>query len=83
VHLLRLVLPRNLTAPIPYSANRRADHDELAGRLHSTREIKRKETAGKRKTMEAAKKGPEGGEPSKRTRLDVLPPSELGDMDTT
>ena len=79
VHLLRSVLPCNLTAPIPYSANRRADHDELAGQLHGTREIKRKETAGKRKATEAAKKGFEGGGPSKRTQLGLLQP----DTDTT
>jgi len=83
VHLLRSVLPRNLTAPIPYSANWRADHDVLAGRLHGTRESKRKEAAEKRKTTTEAKKGPEGGGPSKRTRLEVLHPTELGDMDTT
>ena len=80
VHLLRSVLPHNLTAPIAYSANRRADHDMYASQLHGTREIKWEETAEKRKTMEATKKGPEGG-PSKRTRLDGLP-TEL-DMDTT
>jgi len=80
VHLLRSVLPHNLTAPITYSANHRADHDVYASRLHGTQEIKWKETAEKRKMMEATKKGPEGG-PSKRTRLDGLP-TEL-DMDTT
>jgi len=73
-------LPHNLTAPIAYSANRRADHDMYASRLHGTWEIKRKETAEKRKTTEATKKGPEGG-PLKKTRLDGLP-TEL-DMDTT
>ena len=70
VHLLRSVLPRDLTAPIPYSVNRRADHDVLAVQLHGTQEIKRKKAAEKRKTTTEAKRGPEGEGPSKRTRLD-------------
>jgi hypothetical protein len=79
MHLLRSVLPRSLTAPIPYSANRQADHDVLADQLFGAREIKRQVAAEKRK----AKKGPEGEGSSQRIRLDLLHPTELVDMDTS
>jgi len=84
-HLLRSVLPRNLTSPIPFSSNRRAHHDVLAIQLHGTRDLKRQQVADKRKAMDALKKGAGGGGSVKRKRLDISLSDRLGEttLDTT
>lgn len=44
-HLIRSVLPRDLTAPIPFTADRRLHHDQMAQNLRGTQESKRAKTA--------------------------------------
>lgn len=48
-HLIRAILPRNLTQPIPYAANREAHHAEIAALLRNSQNEKRQKTAGKKK----------------------------------
>ncbi|KAF9043189.1 hypothetical protein BJ165DRAFT_1545314 [Panaeolus papilionaceus] len=40
-HLLRDVLPRDLTKPVPYASDRRSFHDNIAQQLRETRNSKR------------------------------------------
>ncbi|KAG5637069.1 hypothetical protein H0H81_005835 [Sphagnurus paluster] len=44
-HLLRAALPRDLTAPVPYAANREAHHRTIAMALRTTQDAKRAKTA--------------------------------------
>lgn len=72
-HLLRSVLPRNLTAPISYSQTRVADHLAIANKLQESQCTKRAKTAEKRKaTMEGKRKAEDEGdvekEPKKRRK---------------
>jgi len=52
-HLIRAILPRDLTVPIPYAADRRSHHDEIAQKLRLAQDSKRaaaaKKAAEKRK----------------------------------
>lgn len=52
-HLIRAILPRDLTAPIPYAADRRSHHDQIAQKLRLAQDSKRaaaaKKAAEKRK----------------------------------
>lgn len=50
-HLIRAVLPRNLTQPIPYItvANREAQHAEIAATLRNSQKEKRQKAAEKKK----------------------------------
>jgi hypothetical protein len=40
-HLIRAILPRDLTAPIPYAVDRRSHHDQIAEGLRVTQDSKR------------------------------------------
>lgn len=40
-HLIRAILPRDLTAPIPYAPDRRSHHDQIAQNLRVVRDSKR------------------------------------------
>lgn len=83
-HLIRAVLPRDLTKPIPHSTNRKEDHFNLAKKFHSSREVKRQQMTEKRKATEAAKKYNEKNSEqssSKRRRLNepsASQPAETG-----
>jgi hypothetical protein len=44
-HLIRAILPRDLTAPIPYTVDRRAHHDHIAETLRTAQDAKRAVTA--------------------------------------
>jgi len=48
-HLIRAVLPRDLTRPLPYSDSREADHFKIAHTLRGAQTSKRQLTADKRK----------------------------------
>lgn len=48
-HLIRAVLPRDLTQPLPYSDSRKADHFKIANTLRGAQTSKRQVTADKRK----------------------------------
>lgn len=54
-HLLRQVLPRTLTKPIPLFADRKSKHYELAGNLREIKNGKRKRAAEKREEKKQAK----------------------------
>ena len=53
---LRKVLPRNLTAPTPYTSDRQKFHDEAAQRLQKENPAKRAEAAAKARATRARKK---------------------------
>jgi hypothetical protein len=62
-HLIRSVLPRDITAPIPFAADRRFHHDQMAQKLRGTQESKRAKTALKaaeRRKTSALQKDKEG-----------------------
>ena len=44
-HLIRAILPRDLTAPIPYTTDRRSHHSQIAQKLRITQDSKRAATA--------------------------------------
>src|ERR1700678_2501199 len=58
-HLIRAVLPRELTAPIAYSADRRGDHFSIATKLRDVQDGKREKTAEKKKANAELKKAAE------------------------
>jgi hypothetical protein len=53
---LRKVLPRNLTAPVPYTPDRHKLHSEAAQELRKTNPAKRAEAAAKAKATREQKK---------------------------
>ncbi|KAK7008238.1 hypothetical protein R3P38DRAFT_2948527 [Favolaschia claudopus] len=55
-HLIREVLPRNLSAPIPYLSDRVATHSRLAAQLRETGPAKRAETRAKTQATRARNK---------------------------
>lgn len=57
-HLIRSILPRDLTAPIPYAADRRSHHDQIAQKLRVGQDSKRKVTALKAAQKKAARQNP-------------------------
>jgi hypothetical protein len=52
-HLIRSVLPHDLTRPIPYVTNRKAQHAETAAKLRDSQNEKRLKTAEKKKKVVA------------------------------
>jgi hypothetical protein len=54
-HLIRAILPRALTAPIPYIVDRRTHHDQIAQKMRVTQESKRAATALKAAERRKAK----------------------------
>jgi hypothetical protein len=48
-HLIRAVLPRDLTIPVAYSADRVAHHSSIATKLREIQDGKRQKTAEKKK----------------------------------
>ena len=46
-HLIRAILPRDLTAPIPYAVDRRSHHDQIAQKLRAAQDSKRAAAAKK------------------------------------
>jgi len=54
-HLIRAVLPRDLTAPVPYAVDRRSHHDQIAQELRVTQKAKRKAATGKAAERKAAR----------------------------
>ncbi|OSX62476.1 hypothetical protein POSPLADRAFT_1142328, partial [Postia placenta MAD-698-R-SB12] len=61
-HLLRTVLPRHLTAPVPVFMDHMAKHAEFAQTLRETQEAKRAEQKAQREN------NPEGGTSKKRKK---------------
>jgi len=57
-HLIRSILPRDLTAPIPYTADRRSHHDQIAQKLRVGQDSKRKATALKAAQKRAVRQNP-------------------------
>jgi hypothetical protein len=59
-HLIRAVLPRDLTIPVAYSADRAAHHFSIATKLREIQDGKRQLTAEKKKATADLKKVAEG-----------------------
>ena len=77
-HLIREALPRDLTIPIAYSADRVADHFSIATKLREIQGGRRLNAAEKKKAAAELKKATEGDETAaagsggkKRRRADV------------
>jgi len=47
-HLIREILPRDLTSPIPFRTDRCSYHLEIASQLRKTQDVKRRATALKK-----------------------------------
>ena len=63
-HLIREVLPKHLTVPVPYALDRKAHHDQIAVGLRQTQDEKRAKNAQKaaeRKKRKRADNGTAGG----------------------
>jgi len=78
-HLIREALPRDLTIPIAYSADRVADHSSIATKLWEIQSGRRLNAAEKKKAAAELKKATEGDDTTaaagsgakKRRRADV------------
>lgn len=75
-HLIRAILPRDLTVPIPYASNRRAHHDKIATKLQASQAAKRTTTAQKAEERRALKKATISS--NKRKHID-RPDSDSGE----
>ncbi|PPR08199.1 hypothetical protein CVT24_001412 [Panaeolus cyanescens] len=51
-HLVREILPRELTRPLPYSSNRQSFHDTIAQSLRKTQDAKRSATSRKKRKIQ-------------------------------
>lgn len=67
-HLIRVVLPRELTMPIPYTLDRTAHHQELARQLRLTQDGRRTATAEKAADKRKAESSEKQNTTSKRQR---------------
>lgn len=65
-HLIRAVLPRHLTAPIPYVQDRHAHHDQIATALRVSQDAKRVATARKAAEKRTANPNPQKSRKRKR-----------------
>jgi hypothetical protein len=82
-HLVRAVLPRDLTIPIAYSADRIAHHTSVATKLREIQDGKRQNAAEKKKAAAELRKaleieGDEGVTGRKRRRGDVITGENAG-----
>lgn len=59
-HLIRAVLPRNLTSPIAYSTDHREDHFSAATKLREAQNGKQQKAAEKKKAIAELKKAATG-----------------------
>jgi len=69
-HLIRAVLPRHLTAPIPYVQDRHAHHDQIATALRVSQDAKRVATARKASEKRTANPNPQKSKKRKRAGKD-------------
>jgi len=84
-HLIRAILPRDLTIPVAYSADRVAHHFSIATNLREIQDGKRQNAAEKKRAAADLKKAAEASEAAatgvtgkKRRREDVIAGEKAG-----
>lgn len=81
-HLIRAILPRQLTIPIAYAEDRQAHHDQIAAKFRLSQEAKRlsSATAAKKNAEKEAAKPTGKGKKRQRVEEPPNPNDEDDDM---